>query len=151
MPDKKKLNDKQQAFVYNYCTNGHNATKAYIEAYPDCKSGHKQSARRLLTNAYVKQAIEVFMNKKKEDVGRTVQSIDAMQQAAYDLAMRLNQPSAAVSAGTAIARLYGMDKDAGAGVKDLPKPLSPEEQAAAQAAARAIVDNDVKTIKLRTA
>ena len=44
---------------------------------------------------------------------RTVLSLDSMQQTAYDLAIKLNQPSAAVSAGTAIARLYGLDQPDG--------------------------------------
>ena len=53
------------------------------------------------------KAIDAITSEKQE---RTLESLDKMQQKAYDLAIQLNQPSAAVSAGTAIARLYGMDK-----------------------------------------
>ncbi|HDZ86468.1 MAG TPA: hypothetical protein ENH57_02120 [Actinobacteria bacterium] len=51
----------------------------------------------------------------REKAGRSVAQIDWMYQKAYDLAMDINQPSAAGSNTTGIARLYGMDKDAGGG------------------------------------
>jgi hypothetical protein len=71
------------------------------------------------------------INRKRAGIGkeveRTVKSVDAMQQAAYNLAMKNNQPSAAVSAGVAIARLYGMDKDNDIGKADKPQELSQSE------------------------
>jgi DNA helicase IV len=42
----------------------------------------------------------------------TVERVQQMYIGAHDLAVEHNQPSAAVSAITGIARLYGMDKDA---------------------------------------
>jgi len=104
------INDKQRAFIAEYLTNGHNATDAYRKAYPKCNSGHKENGCRLLTKDNVKAEIARIRAKMELKSERTVQSIDEMQQAAYDLAMQNNQPSAAVSAGQAIARLYGMDK-----------------------------------------
>ena len=43
----------------------------------------------------------------------TIARVQAMYEADRELARQLKQPSAAVSATIGIARLYGMDKDAG--------------------------------------
>ena len=85
--------------------------------------------QKLYEDIRVKEAIARIDAVSVKKSKRTVQTIDDMQQAAYDLAMRLKQPSAAVSAGTAIARLYGMDKDAGAGLAPPVEPLSDVERA----------------------
>ena len=116
-----KMTPARLLFCAEYMSNGSNGAKAYRVAYPGCKSGHRQCAARLLTCADIIAEIDRIQAKMAQKTDRTVESLDLMQQAAYDLAMSINQPSAAVSAGTAIARLYGMDKDAG--IKTAPEVI----------------------------
>lgn len=147
------VTDKQQAFIQEYCSNGYNASKAYVSAgYSSVNADG--NAHRLIVKDSIKAEIAKVRAKSVEKAERTVQSIDVMQQTAYDLALRLNQPSAAVSAGTAIARLYGMDKDAGTSGKDIPKPLSDKDLALLKAMAKTITEQELEqkpTIKLHTA
>ena len=51
-------NDKQKHFIREYTTNGHNATKAYKTAYPDCNVGAAQAASLLLTNIKIRDEID---------------------------------------------------------------------------------------------
>ena len=98
----------------------------YSVSYSNCKRGLS-----LYDNVMVKQAIERIQASNKVDTTRTIQSVDQMQQAAYDMAMKHNQPSAAVSAAVAIARLYGMDKDNDLAT-DQSRELADSEQAEAK-------------------
>ena len=81
------INDKQKHFIREYTTNGHNATKAYTEAYPDCNSGHKQAGSRLLTDVDIRAEIDQIEAKRaiKMDVSREKQ-MDRLL-AAYDMAV----------------------------------------------------------------
>ena len=105
----KTITDKQARFAQEYIIDN-NATQAAIRA-GYAKISARVSGHKCITNHNVKAEITRLQDKIAQKTARTVESIDLMQQAAYDLAMSINQPSAAVSAGTAIARLYGMDKD----------------------------------------
>lgn len=54
----KPLSHKRQAFVEEYCVNGHNATQAYGKAYPDCqKEGWDGHGARLVGIGSVSIAI----------------------------------------------------------------------------------------------
>ncbi len=69
------ISDKQQAFVNNYCTNGHNASKAYKNAYPNCKSGYNAHGAREIAKDSVKQAIRAFMDETSDTCKLTATSI----------------------------------------------------------------------------
>lgn len=62
------MNDKQKAFAEEYLTNGYNATRAYLSAYPNIKietaevNGHK-----LLRNTKIK----VFLDEKKAELSNS--------------------------------------------------------------------------------
>ena len=73
-----------------------------------------------------------------------MQSIDAMYQAAYDLAESTKQSSSMVSACTGIARLYGMDKDVQTTI-DQPQPLTPEQHQEALNASNRQLDVKLST------
>ena len=60
----KPLSDKRQAFVNEYCINGHNATQAYKKAYPGCNGGWDKLCSRLMGNDGVKAAIKAIDAKK---------------------------------------------------------------------------------------
>ena len=107
------------------------------------KSYAKSYCGKMWDNPLIKAAIARIDAKMQAKSERTVESIDAMQQEAYDLAMRIKRPSAAVSAGTAIARLYGMDKDAGSSSKDVPAPITASDLALLRSMARAITDSEL--------
>lgn len=132
------INDKQQAFINEYMINGHNASKAYKKAYPKVRSGWNAHSARLMAKDSIKKVIAGLMAVSGAVAERTVQSIDSMQQAAYDLAMTHKQPSAAVSAAVAIARLYGMDKDTQAN-PDQPLPLTKQQLDEAHRAANVVL------------
>ncbi len=113
--------------------------KSYLRAnYSECKNW-EANAKRVHDKDVVKQGIADRRARIEVKTERTVQSIDQMQQAAYDLAMRNNQPSAAVSAGTAIARLYGMDKDVHVS-QDTPSDLDSTDLDTLQAQAEAVLE-----------
>ena len=96
--------------IEEFITNGHNPVQAYELVYKDSNTA-PQCASRLFKNAKFSKALQIRIDEIKAGTQRKVGEIDAMQQKAYNLAMSQKQPAAAVSAGTAIARLYGMDKD----------------------------------------
>jgi len=65
------INDKQRHFIREYTTNGHNASKAYSKAYPDCISGHRQAGSALLTNLDIRQEIDRIEAKSEAKVDIT--------------------------------------------------------------------------------
>ncbi len=109
--------------IEEFITNGQNPVQAYDIVYEDCKTA-PQSACRLFKNVKFVQMLNIRIEEIKRKTERKVGEIDAMQQKAYNLAMKHKQPAAAVSAGTAIARLYGMDKDNDIGTATAPPPIS---------------------------
>ena len=58
------VNENRQIFINTYLTNGYNATQAYKEAYPNCKSGWNAHGARLVAIDSIKQAI----SKAKKDL-----------------------------------------------------------------------------------
>jgi hypothetical protein len=113
---KGQLTAKEAATIEYYCSidsdSHNNWCKSYVKAgYSDCNN-YEANAKKVYDKDMVQAGIEAFKAKTVAKTARTVQSIDSMYQAAYDLAMTGNQPSAAATCTTGIARLYGMDKDA---------------------------------------
>ena len=110
----KPLTAKQEAFVEYFAEptseTFSNATQSMIKAgYSDNYAKH--NSHHMLLNVGVKDAIQVYKGKAKAETVRTVQSLDAMYQAAYDIAEAQKNPTGMATNTTGIARLYGMDKD----------------------------------------
>ena len=105
------INNKQKTFIEEYLINGHNATKAYKEAYPDCRSGHKQAGARLLTNVDIKQEITKRMDELKQETGWSVEQAQTRLLRYADKAEENKQFSSSVSAVIAVNRMFGLDQD----------------------------------------
>ncbi len=108
--------EKAQAIAAEYCTNGFQKVLALLSM------GYKQSyaekiGLKLYDNMFVKQAIRRIQAVQAAKTGFSIDQARTEYEEARLLGMRINQPSAAVSAVTGKARLYGMDKDAGGGEK----------------------------------
>lgn len=69
---------------------------------------------------------------------RTVKDLDRMYQKGYDVAETQKNPTGMATNTTGIARLYGMDKDAGASGGDAVPDLSEQQRKAAIAASKAV-------------
>lgn len=114
-----------EALALEFCSNGRAQEQAmlavgYSKAYANSYCGKLWDDPRL-------QAAIAKIDGEQAEIGhRTVAGIDKMYQAAHDVAIACNQPAAAISAITGIARLYGMDKDA-AVKEDLPADITAEE------------------------
>ncbi len=138
-----------EAIAVSFCE--HRCKSRALQAGGYSKYYSERAGLKLFTNVQLIDAIGAIDEVSQAKSERTVQSIDSMQQAAYDLAMGCKQPSAAVSAGTAIARLYGMDKDAGTGAGDTPEPLSKKQLEVLRKLARAATDTELAGPKLSRA
>jgi hypothetical protein len=116
-----------EAIAREFCSNGRNKTRAminigYDEGYSDSGKGHKT----VFGNIRIKAAIRAIDAKSAEKQERTVEQLDAMYLEAYELGRKCKQPTAMTGATTGIARLYGMDKDAGIKDELIPKLSEPE-------------------------
>ena len=133
------INHKQQAFINEYMINGHNATKAYKKAYPDCKSGHRQAASLLLTNIDITKAIEADMAVLKEETGWSVQiALDKLKDI-IKKSVTGKQYSSAVSGIVAANRMFGLDKDMQLNAEQ-PLDLTAEQHEEALAASNRTLD-----------
>ena len=94
----------------------------------------------MLSNVGVKAAIARIDAQTAAETGFSVQQYQAQLDTDRALAIRLNQPSAAVSATVAKGRSCGYDKDNHAGSIDEASPLSDAQRTAAMAAAKAAVE-----------
>lgn len=126
------LTAKEQSAIEYYCALDSDTFnkwgQSYLKAgYSKCK-GWERNAYLVRHKDVVEAGIEAYKGKGGAKTARTVESVDAMYEAAYNLANTGNQPSAMVSAVTGIARLYGMDKDSAANNLDQPNPLTEDEQ-----------------------
>lgn len=113
--------------AYNFVSNGRNKEKALLDA-DYSKSYARSKGMKLYEDKRLVKAIEQLERKELAKSGRTVHELDQLYEAAYNEAMRLKQPSAAVSSVTGIARLYGLDKDNQSSV-ETPNQLSDTELA----------------------
>ena len=97
----------------------HNVKRSYMAAYPNSSEKAAESnGIRLIRKDKMDKAITAKRVERAEKADRTVQQLDAMYVEDRELARSLKQPSAAVSATTGIAKLYGLDKKAGGNSKD---------------------------------
>ncbi len=107
------ISDKQQSFVDYYCTTAnYNASEAYRMANYS-QVGADANAHRMMVKDSIKQAI---LNKQAElraKSGFKVEDVHKLYDRAYLKAEEKAQTGSMVGAATGIARLYGMDKDAG--------------------------------------
>jgi phage terminase small subunit len=100
------LNDKQRRFVAEYHVD-HNATQAAIRAGYSAKTA-KQIGARLLTNVDVASALAEREERTAKKLEITVERLTEMLIEDRELARKMEQPSAAVSAVTALAKLHGL-------------------------------------------
>lgn len=119
------ISDKHREAIEEYLINGHNKTKAYAKAYPDCKDP-KQAGWRLFTYVYIKTEIDRRMAEIGAKTDWTYDLAKAKLMHTHDVAERLNQPSVMVSSIVSTNRMYGMDKDAGDRTSDTAIQLSKE-------------------------
>ena len=141
----KSLTNKQKAFCREYVID-HNGTQAAIRAGYS-KKGAEVRASELLRNSKVKDYISRLETEMRVDTTMTVERVQQMYMDAYALAMEHNQPSAAVSAVTGTARLYGMDKDASLDKQEA-EALTPDEL---ETLRKQAIELTKPTIKLNTA
>ncbi len=113
MPIKKEISDKQQSFVDHYCTDAnHNQGLAYrMAGY--CHLGADAHASRLVRKGSIKEAIFKKQAELRAESGFTVEDVHKLYERAYNKAEEKAQTGSMVGAATGIARLYGMDRDAG--------------------------------------
>ena len=143
-----KLTEKQRMFYICYYTPG---SETFGNAQESARrSGYKGNDNTLRQighkmvisgNAESEKArIQADMAEKLDyDAARCA----SMQQAAYDLAMSIKQPAAASTAGTAIAKLFALDKDASADKPEQARELSANDIAELQAMSKRLNEADV--------
>ena len=103
------LNARQERFCEELIT-GTTATEAAKRAGYSEKTAHI-AGHRLLRNVKCKARIAALRAVTAQKTGMTVAKVEQMYLDAIGLAYKTNQPSAAISGITGIARLYGYDKD----------------------------------------
>ena len=135
--DQSTVDKIAQAFCEHRCKSRALQAGGYSEHYS------KRAGLKLFTNVHLQGAIKAIDEAGAAKAERTVQSLDLMYQQAYDLAQSERQPAAMNGSVTGIARLYGMDKDAGGGSADVPKELSKEQVEALRKLAREATDTEL--------
>ena len=115
-----------RAIARAFVSNGHKRGEALIEAGYAPRYANSGHCAKIYDRKEVKEAIEGYEADVRVNSDMTVEKVQALYMGAHDLALEHNQPSAAVSAITGIARLYGMDKDASQDKQEA-KPLTDQE------------------------
>ena len=124
---------KQAAWVEAMLTGVTPTEAARIAKYAD--NTWKQRGHENVTNSDLMAEIDRRRAEIKQDTARSVASLDEMYDQTFRLAIADGQLSAAVSATTGIARLYGMDKQTSVIEKEV-STLSESETALAEQTAR---------------
>ena len=101
------LTSKQSKFVREYAIDG-NATQAAIRAGYSKQTAHSQGPR-LLENVEVAKALADDHQRHAKRCNITIDSLTAELVADRKLARSLDQPSPAITATMAIAKLHGLD------------------------------------------
>ena len=138
---KKELTNKQKAFCREYVID-HNGTQAAIRACYS-RNGAEVRACELLRKSNIKDYIARLEAAHSVNTDMTVEKVQQMYLDAITLAVQNNQPSAAVSGITGIARLYGMDKDASLDKQEA-EAITPEELELLKKQAKAITKPNIK-------
>lgn len=81
------INDKQKHFIREYTTNGHNATKAYKTAYPDCNGGWDKLGPRLMGIDGIRAEIDRIEAKTGAEMDISRKSQYKRLLGAYDMAV----------------------------------------------------------------
>ena len=110
---KQKISDKQIRFAQEYMIDS-NATQAAIRAGYAVISA-KVSGHNCITNYNVIRELTRLRTRLEAQIGYSIEQAQKEYEEDRQLARKLNQPAAAVSAVTGKARLYALDKDAGGG------------------------------------
>jgi hypothetical protein len=132
-----------KAIARAFVGNGHKRGEALIEAGYKPRYANSGHCAKIYDRIEVKEAIEGYEADIRVDTAMTVERVQGMYLAARDLAITNNQPSAAVSAITGIARLYGMDKDNQTNT-EAPTALTPEQAEQANRAANVVLSDNMK-------
>ena len=136
-----------EAIAREFCSNGRDKGSSLRDVgYSRNYSEH--SGLKLFDNVRLIEAIASIDAISATKAGRTTEQLDAMYTKAYALASKCSQPSAMNGSVTGIARLYGMDKDAGAANLDKPAQLTPEERDSLKAMA-ARLTNKPRLVKVK--
>src|SRR3981189_3005712 len=103
-------NQRHEAFVHAYLTNGMVGRDAYKAAYPRCKKdeGADVNASRLLRDAKVSARIEELQERSGERVGITLDGLIEEAAALQVMATQGGALNAAISALIAKAKLAGL-------------------------------------------
>lgn len=156
-----RLTLMQSLFIQAYTAfNQETEGKPYLSALAAGCEGSKASvgaiASKWLNTTKIKDKINGIIAHREvmaaEKAGRTIEELDKMYLKAYDLGKKCNQPAAMNGSVTGIARLYGMDKDAGSGKSESPKPISLKDLEFLRVLARALTDKELEkpVLKLHT-
>jgi hypothetical protein len=124
-----------EAIADYYCNNGRDKAEALVSVGYSPLYASKKGKQLFLRDDLV-AAINRYQAKKEANTAYTVERAEAEYEEARQLSIKLNQPSAAVSATTGKARLYGMDKDNQTN-EAAPDPITETELAAIRQAAKA--------------
>lgn len=101
--DKRKVTDKQRAFVVEYCNNGFNATKAAIKAG---YSAHTASVTgcETLAKPYIREEVDRYMSKKQDKAEITREYIIDLM---LEIALKAEKDSDKVRSAELISKLKG--------------------------------------------
>lgn len=110
------LTPKREAFVQAYVETG-NASEAYRRAYNVRETTKPasvwQSASKLLADPKVASRVAELQTHQQQRHDVTVDTLTSEYENARELAMGIEQPSAAISATSGKAKLHGFDKGEG--------------------------------------
>lgn len=111
------VKERYDTFIANLLVNGMNGALAVRDTPGYSNSCARQTARRLITNDYIKKEIAKKQGELVKKQGYSIEQAEREYEAARALAMQIRRPAAAAAAVTGKARLYGMDKDVQQGEK----------------------------------
>jgi phage terminase small subunit len=92
------LTNKQELFIENYCNNGYNASKAYRDAYPNCKAQHGVMGHENLQKPKIKAAIDAYKAKISKKYEHNREKALAYLEEAIEMARDQDNISGMVSA-----------------------------------------------------
>ncbi len=136
-----------EAIARAFTSNGRNEEEALLEVGYSKSYARSGLGNRVYSNVLLKEAIARIDAKQAQIGQRTVESLDEMYQAGFDIAKTQKNPTGMATNTTGIARLYGMDKDNDAGKGDTPTVLSAADAEVFQAMADAAIRDKIKLNK----
>ena len=139
--------DKIDSVASEYLTNGFNEIEAMVSCGYSRVYARNQHKKLFGDNSELRCVIEQKRAKLAAKTEYTVEQARQEYQQALDLALRINQPAAAVSAITGKCRLYGYDKDNDISKDQDAKPIPKERLQVLREQAK-LLDNP--NIKLKT-